>query len=154
MAGILSGVVVLLGVFLTHLLARRQETMISIERATMEIALELPIFANFLSRPESELFAPGSQSWLIQQEVKKDLATIDAKTRKRKGAFADVRKIADEMSARIGAAEIRRFRDGILLSSTEYISLCDSGLSRAVFGDRNVLDETISKYVQNGLPVE
>jgi hypothetical protein len=119
----------------------------------MDVVLELPVFANLLTRTDVN-FAFGSQSWAVQQKVKRDLVEIEAKTRRRKDKFAEIRGIVDEIDARIGAAEIRRFRDGVNLSMAEYSSLCDNGLYGAIFGSRHVLDVMILKYVRDGLPID
>jgi hypothetical protein len=151
--GLLSGIVVLTGVVLSQSLRNRRETRIAVESAAVEIVMELPVFANLLTRADTN-FSLGSESWTVQQRVKANLANMDAKTRKRKRAFKEIRQIVDEISARIGAAEIRRFRDGHFMSSPECVSLCGNGLYAAVFGKRQVLDETLKNYVENGLPVD
>ena len=153
--GLISGVVVLLGVLLAEILNRQREQKSAINSAVKTIAIELPILCYYFSEPVAhpDLFEPGFTGWEIQQRVYRNLIEIDMRTRTRKGKYRETRNKTDDISSRMAAAIIRRI-NGIPLTEEERLSMCTNGLFQTVFGDRDTLDGDVLQYIENGLPID
>jgi hypothetical protein len=155
--GVISGAVVLLGVFLAESLARARDRHDRLRRATQVISLKAPLVLGYLSpEPTDPLgLATGTPGWDLYAAVFAALMEADAAsrpllTRKRK----KVRCVVDEITARLVAAHMRWVRSKDTVSRDQVLSLPTRELNSAVFGDRRNIDDLWKHYLAEGLPVD
>ena len=153
--GLISGIVVLLGVLLAEILNRQREQKLALKNAIKTIAIELPILCYYLSESiaHPDLLDIGFPGWEIHQSVYRNLTEIDTRTRTRRGKYRDIRIKADDINARMAAAIFRRI-EGKPLTQKERLSMCTNGLFQAAFGHRDTLDGDVLRYIENGLPID
>jgi hypothetical protein len=154
--GVISGAVVLLGVFLAEWLARARDRHDRLRRATEVIVRKTPIALSYLlpDPVDERRVAWGSPGWEVCQDVtaallEADLASRPLLTRRRK----EVRDARDEISVRLGAAQIRWLEHGHVISIKQAVSVPIDDLKSAVFR-REDRDELWERYLSEGLPVD
>jgi hypothetical protein len=155
--GVISGAVVLLGIFLAEWLARARDRQDRLRRATLVISLKTQQVLGYVSQKPTEPrgLTRGSPGWDLYDAVFAALIEADAAsrpllTRKRK----KVRSAVNEIAARLVAAQQRWecFKDTV--SSDQVQSLPTFDLNCAVFGERTNIDDLWHGYFDKGLPVD
>src|ERR1700674_3617252 len=150
--GLISGGVVLLGVFLAEWLHRRRDRHNVLVDATRTIARALHPALYYLTgeSPEFQGANFGSPGFAAQQELREAFVAADTATRPRLTAKRrEIRAALDDIMARAFAADLRHSR-GIVLTRAEFESFPLSSLTRAVFGSRDFLDEMLVRYSKDG----
>jgi hypothetical protein len=155
--GVISGGVVLLGVFLTEGLNRRSARYEELRRATRTIIIRLPIALLYLSAspPDEQRLDIGSTGWTIDQEVVIALVGVDIASRPRwTRNRKDVRLAHDEISARLHAAYFIWQTRHEVVTNAQFLAVSGLGaeLSTAVFGEREIISALIDQYLRDGLP--
>lgn len=125
--GLISGVVVLVGVVLAEQLRRKWSRHEELRRASLTVALRLPVALAYLtdSPPDNLRLTVGSPGWAIVQEVLTALTEIDNASRARLTRNrAKVREARDEISARLSAGQLRYLTKKDLITSEQLLDLC------------------------------
>ena len=150
-AGLLGGVVVLVGVVLAEVLLRSRERRRRLEDHVHALTVTVGRATLYLSdQTPHEVMDLGEVGYQALQEVLEDLFAVDQLTRgSRRRYKKDLHEAADDLGARLMAASLRHAnRQPLTLDETLEISA--SELARIMFGDRPTVDDQIKAYLKNG----
>lgn len=147
--GIVGGLTVVLGVVLAEWLQRMRQRDDQVRGATLELAMLMPHVVWPLLDTEYGRSADTSvgSRWSDQREHAVRLLNVIRVTarhgqRRRKRIISH----ANDLSARLVAAELDLFGQGLRLPRQSVLDLTTADLYAAVFGKREPIDDEIAKY--------
>jgi len=150
---LISGALVVIGVFLAENLRRASDAKSKIDDATLKAQMRVPAFMVLLKSPPSTS-DQRAQVWREEQEIAELFYTIDLYSRRRFGAIkrrAQIRAACDVLHAQVFASWYRWSLSGIVVTDAQILGLPMSNLVSAAFGDRETIDELMKKYMKDGL---
>jgi hypothetical protein len=154
LGGLIAGAVVLIGVSLSEALTRGRERWTAMREELHRIVMRLPVALIYLgpNPPDPARVSFGSPGWAVEREVTDALFKIEALARGRRGKrYEEVKKAADDLTARFSAA-LMRAHNGQYLSYAEMLEIAATQLTRAILGEREHIDQLFKQYVREGFP--